>query len=113
MLGYGRPHGRKRTVAHRRRLRRAELERPQYEFLIDELKRRRTYAAHRSRRELHRSNDFGIWDRRAESKWLPIVPEAGCMGDGLPEPGAGSDLANLSMRAELDGDQYILNGSKI
>ncbi len=43
--------------------------------------------------------------RLATGEWI------GCMG--LTEPGAGSDVAALSTRADRKGDTWVLNGSKM
>jgi alkylation response protein AidB-like acyl-CoA dehydrogenase len=32
---------------------------------------------------------------------------------GYSEPGSGSDLASLALRADIDGPEYVLNGTKI
>ncbi|MDP2949390.1 MAG: acyl-CoA dehydrogenase family protein [Chloroflexota bacterium] len=47
-------------------------------------------------------------------RYLPAI----CAGDDIwctfyTEPGAGSDLAALQTRAEEDGDDYVVNGTKI
>ncbi|MCB2226267.1 MAG: acyl-CoA dehydrogenase family protein [Desulfarculaceae bacterium] len=47
-------------------------------------------------------------------KYLPkLCTGEGLWGFGLTEPGAGSDAGNSATTAVLDGDQWVLNGSKI
>ena len=47
-------------------------------------------------------------------QWCPdLVMGAKLASYCLTEPGAGSDAASLRTSAELDGDEYIINGSKV
>ncbi len=47
-------------------------------------------------------------------EWLPrIVRGDVSFALGLSEPGAGSDLAAVSTRAQRDGDEYVVTGQKI
>lgn len=55
---------------------------------------------------------FGRADQKA--RYLPkILSGEDFWCQGYSEPGAGSDLAALSTRAVSDGDDYIVNGTKI
>jgi alkylation response protein AidB-like acyl-CoA dehydrogenase len=55
---------------------------------------------------------FGTPEQKAQH--LPkILSSEVWWCQGYSEPGSGSDLASLSMKAERDGDDYVLNGSKI
>ncbi|WP_229052309.1 acyl-CoA dehydrogenase family protein [Aeromicrobium sp. Leaf350] len=48
-----------------------------------------------------------------QERWLPdLVAGRALAGFGLTEPGAGSDAGATRTRAELDGDEWVVNGAK-
>ncbi len=47
-------------------------------------------------------------------RWLPAMAQGDCIGAyGLTEANAGSDAAALETSARLDGDEWVLNGTKL
>ncbi|MCW2769962.1 MAG: acyl-CoA dehydrogenase [Aeromicrobium sp.] len=55
--------------------------------------------------------EYGTQEQKEQ--WLPdLVAGQRLAGFGLTEPGAGSDASATKTKAELDGDQWVVNGSK-
>lgn len=56
-------------------------------------------------------HEFGSLEQK--QRWLPdLVAGRTLAGFGLTEPDAGSDAGATATRAELDGDEWVINGSK-
>ncbi|MEO1476610.1 MAG: acyl-CoA dehydrogenase family protein, partial [Pseudomonadota bacterium] len=57
---------------------------------------------------------YTFGSKEQQDRWLPGIRD-GSVGwaQGYSEPGSGSDLASLQFSAVRDGDDFILNGTKI
>ena len=48
-----------------------------------------------------------------KQEWLPpLLEEPLLCSFGLSEPNAGSDVSGIKTKAERQGDEYVINGSK-
>ena len=57
---------------------------------------------------------FAWGNEEQKAKYLPDLLSGRKLGAfGLTEPGAGTDSAGQQTRAVLEGDEYVLNGSKV
>jgi len=49
-----------------------------------------------------------------KAKYLPPLVSGNCVGAlAMSEPGSGSDIVSMSLKAEKKGDHFILNGNKM
>ncbi len=56
---------------------------------------------------------LGLADEQQADRWLPGIASGELItAVAMTEPSIGSDLAGMSARAERDGDDYVVNGSK-
>src|SRR5690349_12717747 len=55
--------------------------------------------------------EYGTQEQK--ERWLPdLVAGHSLAAFGLTEPGSGSDAGSLRTKADLDGDDWVVNGSK-
>jgi alkylation response protein AidB-like acyl-CoA dehydrogenase len=83
-------------------------------FLIEHFRARAPYWAGIHGRDLFGPLLLHYGSEEQKLRFLPPITRVEeFWGQGFSEPNAGSDLAGLSTRAELVGDEWIVNGQKI
>jgi alkylation response protein AidB-like acyl-CoA dehydrogenase len=50
---------------------------------------------------------------RDKEEFLPLIVRGELIALGYSEPDSGTDLASLKTRADLDGEEWVINGQKI
>jgi len=93
----------------------SELDYVSYIIIVEELARidssqAATVAAHNS---LGAGPLYYFGNDEQKKKYLPKLASGSLWGFGLTEPNAGSDAGNTQTTAVQDGDEWVLNGSKI
>ncbi len=93
----------------------SELDYVSYIIVVEEISRvdgsqGATVAAHNS---LGVGPIYYYGNEKQKNKYLPKFAEGHLWGFGLTEPEAGSDAGNTQTTAVQDGDDWIINGSKI
>jgi glutaryl-CoA dehydrogenase len=87
-----------------------------YGLIMQELERGdsglRSFASVQSGLVMYPIHRFGSEAQR--ERWLPALQEGRAIGCfGLTEPDHGSDPGSMATRAVRQGDQYVLNGTKL
>lgn len=93
----------------------SELDYVSYIIVVEEISRvdgsqGATVAAHNS---LGVGPIYYYGNEEQKNKYLPKFAEGHLWGFGLTEPEAGSDAGNTQTTAVQDGDDWVINGSKI
>src|SRR4029078_10041814 len=82
---------------------------------LDELCRRRIYHSFNPQGvNIVATSLFAFGTEEQKQRWaIPVLRGEMTASLGMSEPNAGSDLASLSTRAVLEGDEFIVNGQKV
>ena len=54
-----------------------------------------------------------LGNEQQKERWLPGIADGDIVSLGLTEPDAGLDTSGIKSTAKKDGDEYVLNGTKI
>ena len=82
---------------------------------FEELSRRRIYHSFNPQGvNIIAASLLSFGSEEQKRRWaLPVLRAEITASLGMSEPSAGSDLASLRTRAELDGDHFVVNGQKV